>query len=185
MVNLDGVGPLAVDSAGALFSGDLIHRAGDIVSDVASDLAADPRARRVDQHLLRCTRDPGLCRTLEFRQELEATHSALFRAALGRVQDDGAMDSLGQTPVARRMPAVFDTVDLRLRSLGAGGPFGAPPHGLAVPGLRSAGDAHDDAPTHLPLEDALQHLEKIGELRLLRDPVVEVRRPEISGKALP
>ncbi|MDA8347034.1 MAG: manganese catalase family protein [Thermaerobacter sp.] len=138
MVNLGGVGPVAVDSAGAPFSGNFINSTGDITSDLASDLAAELRARRVYQQLLKNTSDPGLRRTLEFLAEREATHSVLFGEALERVKDEGVAQNIGRTLISRRMPAVSDTADVYLRTFGAGKlpeqPLGEPiqPHEVEV-----------------------------------------------------
>ncbi len=119
MVNLGGVGPMAVDSAGVPFSGNFINATGCITSDLASDLAAELGARRVYQQLLKNTQDPGLRRTLEFLAERESTHAVLFGEALERVKDQGVAEDIGRTLVSRRMPAVTDTADLMLRTFGA------------------------------------------------------------------
>lgn len=119
MINLGGVGPLAVDSAGAPFTGNFVNSTGDIVSDLASDLASELRARRVYEQLLKNTHDPGLKKTLEFLAEREATHAILFGEALERVKDEGVAKDIGKTMVSRRPPAVSDPSDLYLRAFAA------------------------------------------------------------------
>lgn len=119
MVNLGGVGPMAVDSAGAPFTGNFINSTGDITSDLASDLAAELRARRVYQQLLKNTRDAGLRRTLEFLAEREATHAVLFGEALERVKDEGVAETIGRTVISRRRPSVSEPADIYLRMFAA------------------------------------------------------------------
>jgi Mn-containing catalase len=106
MVDLGGVGPLVVDSSGAPFTGDFISSSGDVVSDLAADIAAELGAGRVYHQLRTNIQDPGLKRTLEFLEERDATHSALFSEALERVRDEGIVSQQGYTAVAHRPPAV-------------------------------------------------------------------------------
>lgn len=117
MVDLGGVGPLVVDSSGAPFTGDFINSTGDIVSDLASDVAAELRAGRVYHQLRKNIQDPGLNRVLEFLEEREATHATLFSTALERVQDEGIVRQQGYTEVAQRPPALSRPYDLMIEHM--------------------------------------------------------------------
>lgn len=117
MVDLGGVGPLVVDSSGTPFTGVFINSTGDIVSDLASDVAAELRAGRVYHQLRKNIQDPGLNRVLEFLEEREATHSAMFSDALERVQDQGIVAHQGYTEVAARPPALSEPFDLLLQHM--------------------------------------------------------------------
>lgn len=122
MMNLGGVGPLAVDSSGAPFTGDFINSTGDITSDLSSNLAAELRARRVYQQLHRNIRDKKLQNMLEFLIERESTHSLLFSEALERVKDEGAAADLGMSRVSRRIP-LFSEPSGEMEKMFGGEPF--------------------------------------------------------------
>ncbi len=111
MVTVCGPGPMVSDSLGTPFSGTFISATGDIVSNLASDLAAEFRAGQVYRQLRNNIQDAGLNRTLEFLEEREATHGAMFAEALERVRDQGIVKVQGYTQVAKRIPnlsAPFD-----------------------------------------------------------------------------
>ncbi len=114
MVTLGGVGPLVADSAGAPFTGNYINSTGDIVSNLTSDIAAELGAGCVYHQLRTNIQDPKLNRVLEFLEEREATHAAMFSQAVERVKDEGIASQQGYTRVAQRPPALSNPHDQML-----------------------------------------------------------------------
>lgn len=131
MVNLGGVGPLVVDSSGAPFTGDFINSTGDVLTDLASDLAAELRAGSVYRQLRNHIQDRGLERVLDFLEEREATHAAMFAEAMERVKDEGIVKQQGYSQVAQRIPAVAEPFDQLLQQMGSR--FSGEPLKSAIP----------------------------------------------------
>lgn len=119
LATVGGVGPMATDSAGVPFTGAFLDATGDVTSNLASDVAAELRARAVYERLYRNTTDQGLRDMLQFLIEREATHSVLFSEALERVKDVGAAKNIGRSTVSRRAPAFADPVREMLNQYGS------------------------------------------------------------------
>ncbi len=117
LVDLGGVGPLVADSSGAPFTGSYVKSTGDVVANLTADIAAEQGAGQVYFQLRSNIQDPGLKRTLEFLEEREATHSALFSEALERVKDLGIAKKQGHTVLAHRPPALSRPYDKMLEQL--------------------------------------------------------------------
>jgi len=101
---LGGGGPMAVDSSGTPFSGSVISSTGDVVANLASDVAAELRAKRVYEMLYREIPDRGARQAIEFLLEREEAHAALFKEAMERTQDVGVMRDFHDKPFSRRYP---------------------------------------------------------------------------------
>ena len=112
MVNVCGAGPMVSDSLGVPFTGAFISATGDTVTNLASDVAAELRAGQVYRQLRNNIQDAGLNRTLEFLEEREATHGAMFAEALERVKDQGIVKQQGYTKVAQRIPNLSEPFEL-------------------------------------------------------------------------
>ena len=101
---LGGGGPMAIDSSGSPFTGNFINSTGDVVANLASDIAAELRAKRVYEMLYREIPDRGARQAIEFLLEREEAHAALFTEARERTQDVGVMRDFHDKPFSRRYP---------------------------------------------------------------------------------
>ncbi len=101
---LGGGGPMPVDSSGSPFTGTFINSTGDVVANLASDVAAELRAKRVYEMLFREIPDRGARQAIEFLLEREEAHAALFNEAMDRTRDVGVMRDFHDKPFSRRYP---------------------------------------------------------------------------------
>ncbi len=101
---LGGGGPMLVDSSGSPFTGNFINSTGDVVANLASNIAAELRAKRVFEMLFREIPDHGAREAIGFLLEREEAHSALFREAMERTQDVGVMRDYLDRPFSHRYP---------------------------------------------------------------------------------
>lgn len=101
---LGGGGPLVTDASGTPFTGSFVNATGDLVADLASDFAAELRAKRVYEMLFREIPDRGARQAISFLLEREEAHSALFKEAIERTQDLGVMRDYRDRPFSRSYP---------------------------------------------------------------------------------
>ncbi len=99
-----GGGPMLSDTAGTPFTGSFVSATGDLVADLASDVAGELRAKRVYEMLYREIPDRGARQAIEFLLEREEAHAAFFKEAGERTQDLGVMRNYLDRPFSRRYP---------------------------------------------------------------------------------
>ncbi len=99
-----GGGPMPVDSSGSPFTGNFINSTGDAVANLASDIAAELRAKRVYEMLFREITDHGAREAIGFLLEREEAHAGFFKEAMERTQDVGVMRDYLDRPFSRRYP---------------------------------------------------------------------------------
>ena len=80
-----GVYPVA--ASGTPFSAETFSVAGDALTDLHEDLAAEQKARTTYDNILRVVKDPEVCDPIRFLREREIVHFQRFGEALRNVQD--------------------------------------------------------------------------------------------------
>ncbi len=80
-----GVWPQA--ASGMPFSAEQFQSTGDIITDLAEDLAAEQKARTTYDNLIRLTDDPDVLEPLRFLRAREVVHFQRFGEGLSLVQE--------------------------------------------------------------------------------------------------
>ena len=104
LVTIAGAGGVALfDSMGNAWTANYLKITGELDVDLRSNIAAEARAKIVDERLIDHTDDPGTIDTLQFLMTREITHMKAFQAAL---------DSLEKSPFSVGMlqptPGIVD-----------------------------------------------------------------------------
>ena len=80
-----GVYPTA--ASGHPWTAASIQVGGDTIADLTEDLAAEQKARKTYDNILRLVKDPEVCDPIRFLRQREIVHFQRFGEALGMVQD--------------------------------------------------------------------------------------------------
>lgn len=80
-----GIWPCA--ASGEPFSANMFQCSGDTITDLYEDMAAEQKARKTYDNILRIIKDPEIADPIRFLREREIVHFQRFGEALRRVQD--------------------------------------------------------------------------------------------------
>ena len=86
MDHTTGVYPTA--ASGFPWSAASIQSTGDVIADLTEDLAAEQKARKTYDNILRLSDDPDVNNVIKFLREREIVHFQRFGEGLRLVQDD-------------------------------------------------------------------------------------------------
>lgn len=75
-------GVYPVSSAGVPFTAAYIQSTGDVIADLHEDLAAEQKARKTYDNILRLVDDPDVCDAIKFLRAREIVHYQRFGEAL-------------------------------------------------------------------------------------------------------
>lgn len=75
-------------AGGVPFNACQFQSAGDIITDLSEDMAAEQKARKTYDNILRLVKDPEVAEPIKFLREREIVHYQRFGEALRRVQED-------------------------------------------------------------------------------------------------
>lgn len=81
-----GIWPMA--AGGIPFNSCEFQSSGDPIADLVEDMAAEQKARKTYDNILRIVKDPEICDPIRFLREREIVHFQRFGEALRRVQDN-------------------------------------------------------------------------------------------------
>lgn len=81
-----GIYPIA--ASGVPFSAMVFQSTGDAIADLTEDLAAEQKARKTYDNILRLSDDPDVCDPIRFLRERELVHFQRFGENLRIVQDN-------------------------------------------------------------------------------------------------
>ena len=95
---LTGLNPFLANASGEPWTANYVNVTGDIVADLLSNIAAEQRAKVVYEYLYRQINDKYVKETIDFLLNREEAHNALFREALGKVQETASNRDFGVTP---------------------------------------------------------------------------------------
>lgn len=76
-----------VSAAGVPFSAEIFQSTGDAIADLTEDLAAEQKARKTYDNILRLVDDPDVRDVIKFLREREIVHFQRFGEALRKVTD--------------------------------------------------------------------------------------------------
>lgn len=82
-----GAGVYPVDSSGNPFTSAMIQSTGDVIADLSEDMAAEQKARKTYDNILRLVDDPDVKDVIRFLREREIVHYQRFGEALRLVTD--------------------------------------------------------------------------------------------------
>ncbi len=82
-----GLGIYPSSAAGVPFSAACLQSKGDVIADLAEDLAAEQKARATYDYILRLSDDPDVNDVIKFLREREIVHFQRFAEALARAKD--------------------------------------------------------------------------------------------------
>ncbi len=82
-----GKGVYPQNAAGVPFTAAYIQSKGDPIVDLTEDLAAEQKARKTYEYLIKMCDDPDVLDPLRFLREREIVHYQRFGEALGKVQE--------------------------------------------------------------------------------------------------
>lgn len=77
-----------VDASGVPFSAKGFQSSGDPIADLVEDMAAEQKARKTYDNILRLVKDPDVCDPIRYLREREIVHFQRFGEALRIVQDN-------------------------------------------------------------------------------------------------
>ena len=80
-------GVYPADANGVPWSAATIQSTGDVIADLHEDMAAEQKARKTYDNILRLVDDPDVCDVIKFLREREIVHYQRFGEALRYVQD--------------------------------------------------------------------------------------------------
>lgn len=80
-------GVYPADASGVPWSAATIQSTGDVIADLHEDMAAEQKARKTYDNILRLVDDPDVCDVIKFLREREIVHYQRFGEALRYVQD--------------------------------------------------------------------------------------------------
>lgn len=75
-------------AGGVPFNACEFQSAGDIITDLSEDMAAEQKARKTYDNILRLVKDPEVAEPIKFLREREIVHYQRFGEALRRVQEN-------------------------------------------------------------------------------------------------
>ena len=82
-----GLGIYPSSAAGVPFGAACLQSKGDVIADLAEDLAAEQKARATYDYILRLSDDPDVNDVIKFLREREIVHFQRFAEALARAKD--------------------------------------------------------------------------------------------------
>jgi Mn-containing catalase len=85
LFHIRGMGPHFINSAGAAWTADYINEGGNVVRDLRADIAAEAGARQTYEALIKMSKDEGTTKALTHLLTREVTHTAMFMAALDKM----------------------------------------------------------------------------------------------------